>query len=206
MQLKDSTIVTLTSQDELDELRASCGEGRGRGGRRGKCFKPIFPITLNFADGTSATVNDKEEAKAAKEAWKAANPDATERPSIAMPFDVQLKDSTIVSITSQEDLDALKETCASRGGRGGKCFKPVFPLSLTFEDGSSVDVADRAAAKEAVEAWKEANPDATERPTIAFPYEVELADGSIVTVENEEAETALKEDCGPRKGGRSGRN
>ena len=45
-------------------------------------------------------------------AWKEANPDAEERPSIAMPYDVELKDGTIVTIESEDDLIALFEDCS----------------------------------------------------------------------------------------------
>ena len=210
VQLKDSSILTIASDEDLAALKETCGDrgGKGnKGGRGGKCFKPVFPFTINFPDGSAVEVADKEAAKAAKEAFKAANPDAEGRPTIAMPFDVQLKDSTIVTITSEEDLAALKETCGEgdRGGRGQRCFKPVFPFTINFPDGSAVEVADRAAAKAAKEAFKAANPDNEERPSIAFPYDVELADGTTVTVENDEDVAALKESCEGERGERGNR-
>ena len=124
-----------------------------------------------------------------------------------MPFDVQLRDSSIVTIASEEDLAALKETCGEggRGGRGQRCFKPVFPFTINFPDGTAATVNDRAEAKAAAEAFKTANPDNEERPSIAFPYDVELADGTTVTVENEEAVAALKESCEGESGKRGGR-
>ena len=66
-----------------------------------------------------------------------------------MPFDVQLRDSSIVTIASEEDLAALKETCGEggRGGRGQRCFKPVFPITINFPDGTSATVADRAGSE-----------------------------------------------------------
>ena len=197
--LEDGTVVSLSSQEDLDALKETC-EPRN-GGNRGRCFSIVFPITIDFPDGTSATVNDKEEAKAAKEAWKEANPEATERPSIALPYDVLLRDSSVLTIATAEDREALRATCGNgrdgddRDGRGERCFRPVFPLTLSFPDGSTAEVADRMAARTAIREWKAANPEATERPSIAFPYEVELADETIVTVENEEAVAALKEAC-----------
>lgn len=204
VQLKDSFILTISSDEDLAALKETCGErgGKGnKGGRGGKCFKPVFPFTINFPDGSAVEVADKEAAKAAKSAYKEANPDSEERPTIAMPFDVQLRDSSTLTITSEEDLAALKETCGERGGKGNKggrgqrCFKTVFPLTINFPDGSAVEVADREAAKAAKEAFKTANPDSEERPSIAFPYDVELADGTTVTVESDEEVAALKESC-----------
>jgi len=194
--LKDSSVLTIASEEDLAALKETCGDRGGRGKRSGNCFKPVFPITINFPDGTSTTVADKDEVKAAKAEYKAANPDATERPSIAMPFDVMLKDSTVVTITSEEDLAALKETCSNnRGGRSKRCFKPVFPLTINFSDGTSATVADKAEAKTAKRAFKAANPDNTERPTLAYPYDVELADGTTATVTSDEDVAALKESC-----------
>ena len=126
-----------------------------------------------------------------------------------MPFDVQLKNSTIITIASEEDLTALRETCGEmrgdRGGRGSRCFQPVFPLTINFPDGSSTTVADRDEAKAAKEAFQEANPDNEERPTLAFPYDVTLADGTTVTVASEEDLAALKESCEGQRGGRGNR-
>ncbi len=207
VQLQDSTLATIASQEELVALKATCDSGKGRGDR---CFTKVYPLTINFPDGSSEEVADRAAAKAAAQAWKAANPEATERPSIAFPYEVQLQDSTLATIASQEELDALKATCdvgndrgaregrrtrGNRGGRGERCFTKVYPLSLNFPDGSSEEVADRAAAKAAAQAWKAANPDATEKPSIAFPFDVELADGTIVTLGSEEEVAGLKEDC-----------
>lgn len=189
-------LTTENFTEQAAERGGQKGKRGGKGKKGGKCFKPVFPITINFPDGTSATVADKDEAKAAKETYKAANPDATERPTIAMPFEVMLKDSSIVTISSEEDLVALKETCGdNRGGRGKRCFKPVFPLTINFPDGTSATVADKEEAKAAKVAFKAANPDNTERPTLAYPYDVELADGTTATVTSDEDVAALKESC-----------
>jgi len=185
---------------------------KGKGQRGGKCFTPIFPITINFPNGSSETVTDREEAKAAKDAYRTANPDSKERPTIAMPFEVQLRDSSTLTIASEEDLAALKETCGKhgRGGKGkrggdrGKCFKPVFPLTINFPDGSSATVADKDEAKAAKDAYKAANPDAEGRPTIAMPFDAQLKDSTIVTITSEEDLAALRETCGPR-GGKGGK-
>jgi len=66
---------------------------------------------------------DRDEAKAAKEAFKAANPDNEERPTLAFPYDVELADSTTVTVESDEDVASLKETCGGdrkKGDRGGR--------------------------------------------------------------------------------------
>ncbi len=164
------------------------------------CFEFVFPISLEFADATTQILNDYDELKAAILAWKEANPDATERPNLIFPLEVISEDGEVLSITDRTELRALKRACG-KGNKGhGKCKNPcfdiVFPISVSFSDGTTAEAADRSALKTLVREWKEANPDATERPAIVFPIEVELeVDGSIVEVEDKDALKALKESC-----------
>ena len=70
--------------------------------------------------GEAITINDRSEVRAALQAWKEANPDATERPDVALvfPITVTLEDGTTASVNSEEELDALKESCPQEGRRG----------------------------------------------------------------------------------------
>ena len=43
--------------------------------------------------------------------------------------------------------------------------------------------------------WRMENPDSEEKPTIAYPYDVELADGTTATVTSNDEVAALKESC-----------
>ncbi|MFT4665376.1 MAG: hypothetical protein ACI8YQ_001788 [Polaribacter sp.] len=164
------------------------------------CFEFVFPITIEFADATSQTLNDYVELKAAILAWKEANPDATERPNLVFPLEVISQDGEVLSVTDREELRALKRACRNGNNGHGKCKRPcfniLFPITISFPDGTTAEAADRLALKTLVRAWKEANPDATERPVIVFPIEVEMkADGSIVEVADKEALKILKESC-----------
>ena len=198
---------TTDTEQTVENARAKRGGQQGnRGGRGNNCFSTVFPVTIAFADGTTAMVDDKEAAKAAVQAWKEANPDAEERPSIAFPYDVQLRDSSVVTVDSEETLAALKETCSgdngSRGGnrgdrgdRGNNCFQAVYPITIVLPDGASTMVEDKAAKRAAVQAWKEVNPDAEAKATIGFPLTVELADATQMTLNSQEELAALKETC-----------
>ncbi|MEM6316445.1 MAG: hypothetical protein AAF960_02185 [Bacteroidota bacterium] len=200
-------VLTSCEKESLEELttenfteQAQDRNKRGKKGKkRAKCFEPVFPITLNFSDGTAAEVADKEAAKEALQTWKEANPDSEERPSIALPYDVTLRDGTTMTLTTQEEVDALRETCRTDrpGGKRKKCFKRVFPYTLNFPDGTATEVADRAEAKAALQAWKAANPDSEERPSVAFPYDVELRDGTTQTITSEADLEALRASCRP---------
>ena len=48
---------------------------------------------------------------------------------------------------------------------------------------------------EAIRAWKAANPDATERPSIEFPITIKFADGSTQEISSKEGLFEAKELC-----------
>ena len=197
----------LTSNYTIGEEIAADSRGGGDKGKRGgKCFSLVYPVSIAFADGTTVEVADRAAAKEAKKAWKEANPDATERPSLVFPVSID-QDGEVTSIADQEALMAVREACGEeRGNRGrrGACFSLVYPVSIAFADGTTVEVADRAAAKEAKKAWKEANPDATERPSLVFPVSIDQ-DGEVTSIADQEALMAAREACGGQRGGRGGR-
>lgn len=169
------------------------------------CFELVFPITIEFPDSTTAEVNDYDELKAEIIAWKDANPDATDRPNFAYPFEVISADGELITITSKSELRDLKKDCKgnfpSHGhDKHGKCSDPcfdiVFPLTVAFPDGTTTEVADRAELKTTIRDWKEANPDATEKPEVVFPIQVEMeTDSTIVTVNDKDELKTLKESC-----------
>ncbi len=176
----------------------------GNMGRFG-CYELVFPITINYADSSSATLNSYEELKAAIRAYKEANPDATEKPELSYPLEVLTEEGEIIVVNNQEELRELRSACprnffgknGHRGHRkrGCSCFDLVFPLSIQFPDGTSAEAADRDELKTLARTWKEANPDATERPELVFPVDVLLDDGTTVTVDSKEALRELKEGC-----------
>ena len=73
------------------------------------------------------------------------------------------------------------------------CLKPVFPLELIFPDSSTQEVQNLRELKAAFIKWKREGNDG--RPRIAFPHEVELPDGNVITVENREDLRALIRQC-----------
>jgi len=190
-----TTTVENFTNESMEEM-----EREGKCGRNG-CFEFVFPLTIQFEDESTATAESAEEMRAAIKAWKEANPDASERPSFAFPIEVVSQEGELISIASQEELRALASTCpksgrGKKGHRGGeRCFDLVFPVTILFPDGSTFEAADRAATKTELRAWKEANPDAEERPELQFPITVEMEDGSNVEVASKEDLKALKDEC-----------
>lgn len=88
----------------------------------------------------------------------------------------------------------------SARARGGNCFSLVYPISLSFPDGTESSFETRAEIKEAKRAFKQENPDAEERPTLVFPIDIVLEDGTTVTVESLEALQEVKSQCRGTRG------
>ena len=200
---KEETTTSDEADAFVDEALFRIQES-GNMGRYG-CFELVFPISINFADSSSLTVQSYDELKEAIRTYKEANPDATEKPDLGYPIEVLNEEGEIIVVNNREELIELKQACPKnffgKNGhkghrkRGCSCFELVFPLSIEFPDGSTEEVADRAAMKTLVRSWKEANPDATERPSILFPIDVLLDDGTTTTVDSKDALRELKESC-----------
>ena len=73
------------------------------------------------------------------------------------------------------------------------CLQPVFPLTLVFPNDSTLEVNNLREIKEAFIRWNRS--DRRGHPVIAFPHEVELPDGNIITVENREQLRRLLRQC-----------
>lgn len=198
VQLEDGSILTIESRDDLVIILEDCGfdptrPDRPRGGSHGQfgglnhCFNVVFPLTIAFPDESSLTVANRQELAQAIRQWRIDNPGAEERPTLAYPYDVELQDGTILTISSDEDRLDLREICGGLvgDGHGEPCFTVNFPITIGFPDGTSVEVNSREEALAAIMEWSEANPDATQRPSIVFPITVTItATGNTREISN----------------------
>lgn len=176
----------------------------GNLGRKG-CFELVFPVTLEFPDGDSVTVENYEELIQSIREWKEANPDADQRPSLVFPIEVMTEDGEIISIENREELHELKKECRreyfNNNGPNGHhgnctpCFTIVFPLEVEFPNGEIIEVNNRVQLKMLIRQWKQNHPNVDVRPHIVFPIEVEMEDGTIVTVNSKEELKELKDGC-----------
>lgn len=173
-------------------------ERSGNVGRTG-CYEFVFPITVTFPDGASNSLDDYETLRATIKAWKEANPEAEEKPSLAFPLEVVSQEGELITVEDAAALKTLKKACKRSGkkdrNKGDRCFKLVFPVSIVFPDGTTTEFADKAALKTAVRTWKSENPDAEVKPMLAYPLTIELEDGTTVTIEDAAALMAQKESC-----------
>jgi hypothetical protein len=82
----------------------------------------------------------------------------------------------------------------TRSGKLG-CYELVYPVTVAFPDGSTLEVNDSDELKSAVKSWKENNQDVNGRPHLAFPYDILTEDGTLITVETREQKRKLKIRC-----------
>lgn len=109
----DGELIDVASQDELKELRSECpkrGKCKGHKGRGFKCFSLVFPVTVTI-DGTDGVYNDKSELKDAIKAYKEEAGEDAERPTLVFPITIEYEDETQVEVSSQEELQELKDAC-----------------------------------------------------------------------------------------------
>lgn len=87
----------------------------------------------------------------------------------------------------------------------------MFPVTVQYPDGTTVEVADRAAYKTILDTWREENPNLRVRPEVVFPYSVELRNGNVVEINSAANLQRIERYCdisrgGPRDNDRGGRH
>lgn len=208
--------VLVDSQNFTDMAGSEMLQRSSRGGN--SCLEYVFPITIEFTDGTSATVGDQDELKAAVQTWKDNNLTTDDtvdgergrnrgyRPDVVFPIQVTNEDGEVIDIASEEELRTARAECSgsgkgqkgnrnNRGDRANSCFSLVYPITVEFPDGSSQTFDDEDTKKEALKAYREANGRDAERPSTAYPVTVEYEDGTQASADSKEALEALKEAC-----------
>lgn len=192
--LANGEVVQVETAGQLRRLRHACKRKRARGFVLNRCFDLIYPVTISFQDGGEVTYDNQEDLLEAMKIWRDENEEGTEIPTIVFPQDVELKDGTVITVESKEQFRSLAGQCIENRPHG-PCYELIFPITLDLPDGISMDIADRESLREALQAWKEANPDAADRPEISFPHDVTLPNGEVVTLENAEDAHKLLAAC-----------
>ena len=183
------------------------GDDRKRHGKR-KCFRFVFPLSFSFSDGSSYTVNDKEEFHTTLKAHFEAT-GTKERPAFTYPIQVQFRpeeegeEGEILTVNSDEELKEAFQAC--RGEENDKrCFSFVFPVSFIMPDGSTLTASDEEDLSAQMKAFFESYDGEKKRPELVFPIDITFEDGSVLTVNShEEMKQAWKDNC-KRKGGEEG--
>ena len=199
---KDDALTTDDVENYVDEVVFDM-QSEGNCGKFG-CYEFVFPITIVFADGTTAEV-DYEGLREALHTYREEHPDG-ERPTLGFPLEVMTEDGEVITVANREELHTLRVQCRrdffrNHGHRGHRfrgmfCFTLNFPLTISLPDGTTVEVADRMEMKDTLRAWKTDNPESDERPELVFPITVTMEDGTEVTVGDKDALKDLKDSCG----------
>lgn len=116
---QDGEVITVETEEEMRQLRADCAgatfgnhDPRGHGDRGLSCFDIVFPITVQFPDGTTASAADRLALRQLIRTWRKDNPGATGRPQIVFPITVKMTDDgSLVTVNSREELRQLKRDC-----------------------------------------------------------------------------------------------
>lgn len=93
----------------------------------------------------------------------------------------------------EETVFRIQESCNM--GRFG-CYELVFPITLTYPDGSvSEDINSYEELAAAVKAWRQDNPRVRIRPVITLPFSVLNEEGELITLETREEVMRLRMEC-----------
>lgn len=196
-------IKLIESEDLMISLKKKCAGDIDQKDRV-RCFKIVFPISLELPDGSVAQVEDEKEWHEVVKQWFEDNPDSAQKPSIAYPIDVIAGDR-LLTIDSDEAFAELKERCNDADGERDRvrCYALLYPVSIALPDGSIAQAQDDKEWKQLVREWIANNQDSDARPMLQYPVQVKLRDGSIITIEDSDSMMRLKKRCaGDEKGGR----
>ena len=161
------------------------------GDKRKKCFEFVFPVSYTMPDGSSITIESKEDWSLLRE-WYENNPAYEEKPALNFPVDIEYRDGNTSTINTIEELREARMDCKKDHVR--KCFELVLPVSMTMPDGTTITVEtedDWALVKE----WHLNNPEVEERGSLVYPVDIVYEDGTTFTINNEEEMRRAKIDC-----------
>ena len=108
----DGEIITVNSEEELEELFEECDDDDHEGNPFEECFTISYPITIVFPDSTTADVNSNEELEMTIDNWYDQNPDSDDDPTLVYPIEVTLmEDGSVVTVNDDDELEEIIEEC-----------------------------------------------------------------------------------------------
>ncbi len=208
--LVDDLNIDVNNEDELVALFEDCRPDRPRDDRnrhrvswikllQGDCFGIDFPVTINFPDGTSTSVNTAEELVAAMRDWRDTVTDSLGRPTLEFPITVFVRDRSFV-VNSNEELRRAARLCVQNDHPGpirqaiffADCMEVEYPITVLFPDGTSQTVNDELELKTALRDWHENGQTDFGRPTLEFPINITIGDRAITLNSMEDLKRAAR--------------
>lgn len=204
--VEDGTTHSVASEEDLIALLADCID-IDLGWE--DCFVIQYPLALVYPDGNVVSYDNEGDMYNAMQAWSEANPDAVDFPTFDYPITVVKADGSALTIEDETALNALFEDCFGTWEPEEpvfECFEYVFPMTVAMPDGTTVSAASYEALDAIFMEWFENHPNDTTGnfPTIAYPINLQLESGEIVTVNNDEEFSAIFEGCYGTGGGEPG--
>jgi len=116
----EGEIVTVESREELGQLRKECRREhrKGKGPRRffkRACFDLVYPVSIEFPNGSILEATSQSTLKNAIRAWKKSTDGSNGRPMLVYPVTVEYEDGTQTTVNDRDELKALKDTCEAEG-------------------------------------------------------------------------------------------
>jgi len=186
--------VAIQNEEELTNAQAVCHDHW----KQNTCLTFVFPITYELPDGTFVEVADQDDWLEIRE-WYANNPNATERPVLVYPIQIEFSNGNVATLNSEEELKRASESCNNQPDSmppptTSPCFQLVYPLTITLPNGSDVTLETEEDWLE-VRQWYADNPDVEERPQFVFPLQIAFSNTDTVLVNNEEELREAAESC-----------
>lgn len=205
--LEDGTTQSVASEEALVTLLEDCID-IDLGWE--DCFQINYPLTVAYPDGSSLVVNSDEDLGSVMNSWYEDHPNDTLYPVLAFPISVTLSTGEVVEVADEIGLNTLFEDCFGTVEPPvdpvTPCFDYVFPLVVALPDGTTANADSYEALDAIFLAWFEDHPnDSIGFPTISYPLNLQLENGDIVTVNNDDEFNTIFVDCyGDGSGGGNG--
>ncbi|MEE9373620.1 MAG: hypothetical protein V3V00_11270 [Saprospiraceae bacterium] len=218
--LSAGKVQSVNNEDELNELISNCFDFEGceyiddyQGDIDGLCFSFNYPVTINFPDNTTQSVNSDSTFENVIEQWFMANGYESGVPIVAFPVSITLTDGTTKEIGSDEEFSAIFQECFGdqigdqigddhEGEIGNdddhqeECFSFVFPISYTLHDGTTITVNDEDELNKFHETiGVEIIDSVLTHPTIIYPITVALPDSTTQVIASDDEFLEMVSSC-----------
>lgn len=160
------------------------------------CFNFKYPIQLILEDESKQTIKSLKELTDAFKTWYAQNKGKENKePTFNYPLEVSLEDGTVKKIANNKELTALIKSCKNnfdeedKDGQKDNCFEINYPLTLVYNDKSTLVVNSLQEYKAALEDKQKG------KPSFTFPIEITFDEHKIYEVKSQDELDKLYKDC-----------
>ena len=183
------------------------------------CFQIVYPITIQFTDGSTQVVNNDEELEMLIDQWIEQNPESEDYPSPVFPVEIVI-DSTTVTVQDDEELCEIIYECyegyddedeyddeeyedeeytvediIEEVEELADCFEFVYPIDVELGDSTQTETVGSAEDYlNLMISWFEQNPDDDDLLLPVFPVQVILQTDTL-TVNSEDELEMILDDC-----------